>query len=463
MPIPSPRKGESRKDFEKRCMSDGVMKREYPEGKQRFRICSNSWRDKKKAEQESQMPDKSHVLDAIAADPWLITEDMLQTIVGIAERTQGDAAEMVEFKAPDKVEETGAKIRDGVGIVDIKGPIFRYANLFTQISGATSVAVMSRQFQELLDNSSVKTILLNIDSPGGQANGIHELAEAIYAARQQKKIVAYVGGSGTSAAYWLASAAEMIAIDETAILGSIGVVLSVRKKDDSKIEFVSSSSPNKRPDLETDEGKKSIIKILDDLADVFISKVARNRGVDVKVVENDFGRGGLLVGANAVAAKLADKLGSFELTLGGSKMPITKEELIAKQPELAEELRKEGRKETAEELTTLGAENVELKKANLMQKLTTKVGKGHASMLLAFHDKLTDAEIDGIADTIATLQATINDLGKEEGDLELEEESIPDAQVDKEVKKIMDKEGLSQTDAYVEWTKRNPEKAAKLK
>jgi len=48
MPIPKPKKDEEEKEFIKRCMSDSIMKAEYPEIKQRTAICYNTWRAKKK-------------------------------------------------------------------------------------------------------------------------------------------------------------------------------------------------------------------------------------------------------------------------------------------------------------------------------------------------------------------------------------------------------------------------------
>jgi ClpP class serine protease len=60
-------------------------------------------------------------------------------------------------------------------------------------------------------------------------NGANELAQAIYEARGTKPIVAYVGGSGASAAYWIASAADRIVVSPTAVLGSIGVQVAYRE------------------------------------------------------------------------------------------------------------------------------------------------------------------------------------------------------------------------------------------
>ena len=49
MPLPSPKKDESRNDFNSRCMSDSVMNSEFPDQSQRFTVCRSIW-DKKKTE-----------------------------------------------------------------------------------------------------------------------------------------------------------------------------------------------------------------------------------------------------------------------------------------------------------------------------------------------------------------------------------------------------------------------------
>ncbi|HEY6403773.1 MAG TPA: S49 family peptidase, partial [Blastocatellia bacterium] len=166
-----------------------------------------------------------------------------------------------------------------------------------------------------LDNPNVKSILLNIDSPGGEITGISEFAQMIYNARSRKPITAYIGGLGASAAYWIASAAGEIVADATAMLGSIGVVAAVPNPDrrsSRDVEFVSSQSPRKRPNPNTESGKSQIQEMVDDLAAVFIGAVARNRGVSVNTVMEKFGQGDVFVGKKAVAAGLADRLGSFE-------------------------------------------------------------------------------------------------------------------------------------------------------
>lgn len=250
-----------------------------------------------------------------ASRAWLITAEALDTIMAVADR-QGDV-EALEARLGRPLNNTrSVTVRDGVAVIPISGPVFRYANLFTDISGATSTEVLATDFQAALDDPAVSSIVLNFDSPGGEATGINELGDLIYNARSRKPIKAYVGGDGASAAYWMASAADEVIVDDTAQLGSVGVVLSLRKQEDKPgsktYEIVSSNAPNKRPDIETEAGRAQLQTRVDELANVFLDKVARNRGIPRAEVNDRFRQGGMATGALAVEAGMADRLGSLE-------------------------------------------------------------------------------------------------------------------------------------------------------
>jgi ClpP class serine protease len=240
-----------------------------------------------------------------------LTLDAIEASIGQMNNKQANAYEVV----------------DGVAVIPVIGPIVKYGNLFSSISGATSVSKLTKDFNAALQNEDVKAIMFEIDSPGGEANGINEFAEQIYQARGTKPIEAYVSGQGCSAAYWIASACDKIWKDETAYTGSIGVA-AVVKDDEGKdaadgvktYKFVSEGSENKRPDLETDEGKKVVLESLNSMAQVFRSKVARNRSTDntsltVRDVIEKFNRGGILMGQAAVEAGLADGISSYKEVL----------------------------------------------------------------------------------------------------------------------------------------------------
>jgi len=84
------------------------------------------------------------------------------------------------------------------------------------------------------------------------------------------------------------------------------------KADVKRVEIVSSSSPDKRIDPNTDAGRAKVQAMVDALAEVFVSSVAKFRGVGTEKVLSDFGRGGVLVGAQAKSAGMADRIGSLD-------------------------------------------------------------------------------------------------------------------------------------------------------
>jgi len=262
---------------------------------------------------------------AACGTPWHITRDGLSLILSIAAR-ENTSIEAVEARLGRKLENTRTVMeRNGVAIVPVTGPIFRYANLFSDVSGATSIQVLARDFTTALNDPNVRAILLTIDSPGGESNGIAEFAEMVYAGRKKKKVIGYIGGYGTSAAYWIASACSEIGISESGIAGSIGTIAAIPDpavEHAGEVVLVSSQSPRKHADPTTEQGAADILAVLDALTDVFVAAVARNRDTTTERVLSDFGQGGLFVGQQAVDAGLVDRLASFEgmlAELGGGR------------------------------------------------------------------------------------------------------------------------------------------------
>jgi ClpP class serine protease len=261
-------------------------------------------------------------LTYLAQERWAIRSEALAFIREVAARAhepdfEAAVARMAEREAvltkPGQRmdEESRTVLRGSTAIVPVTGPIFRYANLFTAMSGASSISSMAREFKAAELAPSVKSIIVNFDTPGGQVNGVSEFAQIIRSS--SKPVVAYVGGMACSAGYWLASACGSIVINDTAELGSIGVVTGLwTDKDENFVELVSSQSPGKRPDVRTEEGRTQIQSHIDELADVFIDTVAANRRVSREKVLQDFGRGGVLIGKSAVKAGMADRIGSLE-------------------------------------------------------------------------------------------------------------------------------------------------------
>ena len=260
--------------------------------------------------------------EAISA-PWAITEAGLSLILAVLTRTNVSLEALEKDRGEPLSNDRNSQVtyRDGVAIVTIAGPLVRRGDFFSRISGATSYDRVAADLAIALESPAVRAILLNIDSPGGEVTGVSDLAAMIRAGIAKKPIVAHTDGIAASAAYWIAAAASEIVASPTGLVGSIGVRMAMTKQKVSatdryaQFEFVSSQSPKKSADPETDAGRAQIQQTIDDLAAVFVGTVATYRGVSVETVLADFGQGDVFVGQRALDAGMVDRLGSFEDTL----------------------------------------------------------------------------------------------------------------------------------------------------
>lgn len=267
----------------------------------------------------------TRVLEYIGSQSWAITHEALYVILEVAAR-ENRSVDAIERELGRPLENTRkVRLRDGVAVIPVSGPLFRYANLFTRISGATAYEELATDIGEALANPEVFGLVFDVDSPGGQVNGALETAELLYRARQEKPTATFFSGAGASAAYLVGVAAERVYISPMAMVGSVGAVLGLtdtsamdQAKGVRSIEFVSSQSPKKRLDpFSQDETKAQAARselqaLVDSLGQVFIETVARYRGVSVETVLSDFGQGGLLVGQGAVDAGMADQVATLE-------------------------------------------------------------------------------------------------------------------------------------------------------
>jgi len=153
---------------------------------------------------------------------WAMTPGMFETLVSIVDRDNlSPEAVAAQLGRPLDNAHT-VTLRDAVAVIPIDGPIVRRADMFSAISGATALATLATDLRAALDNPSVTSILLQIDSPGGDANGVGEFAAMVREAGARKRIVAYIGGTGASAAYWIAAAAAEVVVASTALVGASG-------------------------------------------------------------------------------------------------------------------------------------------------------------------------------------------------------------------------------------------------
>ncbi len=253
-----------------------------------------------------------HELQSIS-NYWAIKPDAL---AGMSEMLKSPIAGLssIDGDGPPPI----TCVNNGIATIQIQGVITPRMDLMTMLFGGTALDTLMMELHRAAHNPDVQAILLDIDSPGGVAIGPSEVAEIISAINTIKPVWAYVGRNCCSAAYWIASACGKILAQKSALLGSIGVVAttSVQEHPDKDgfkhIEIVSSNAKNKRPDPRTADGLDVIRAELDALEDEFIDAISTYRNIPQDVIKSDFGMGGVMKGAKAVAVAMADGLANYE-------------------------------------------------------------------------------------------------------------------------------------------------------
>jgi protease-4 len=172
------------------------------------------------------------------------------------------------------------------------------------------------------EDSSVRAILIRIDSPGGGVVASQEIFNAVLNARKQgkKKVVISMGSVAASGGYYIAAAGDRIVANPGTLTGSIGVKMEFANLEKllEKIgvrgmvvkagEFKDIGSPFREM---TEPEKKLLQAVIDDVHSQFIEAVAKGRNLpeaDVKAIAD----GRIFTGRQALQLKLVDQLGDLE-------------------------------------------------------------------------------------------------------------------------------------------------------
>ncbi len=205
-----------------------------------------------------------------------------------------------------------------IAVIPIHGTLVRRALGLEAASGLTSYQEIGNQIGRAITDPAVAGIVLDIDSPGGEAGGVFELAERIRAATHDKPVWAVANDQAFSAAYALAAASEEVFVTRTGGVGSIGVIAmhadQSRKDEQDGYRFTAIYAGSHKNDFSphaplTDEARAALQAEVDRLYGIFTESVAQHRGLTVEAVRDTQAR--LYFGGDAVAAGLADRVGTL--------------------------------------------------------------------------------------------------------------------------------------------------------
>jgi signal peptide peptidase SppA len=293
-----------------------------------------------------------HIRRALAGKLWFVHEPKMQEMLTFLEfkLAGGMAAHeaLASIRATNQAAAARAqKARGGGGsiaVIPIYGMIMH--RQMADISGGsigTSTSAVSAALRQVVDDPGVGSIVLDIDSPGGDVDGVDELASEIYAARKQKKITAVSNCLCASAAYYLASQASEIVVSPSSLTGSIGVY--TLHEDDSAmleamgvkltlIKFGENKAEGNNLGPLSDSARAYTQEMVNIYGNAFEAAVARGRGIRQDVVHSKFGQGRVFDAKTAVKIGMADRVGTLTNVLSAA-LPGRQAQFAAMRHQLA--------------------------------------------------------------------------------------------------------------------------------
>lgn len=271
-----------------------------------------------------------HLITAFAGEVWAMDPVKLAAISDfLVFKAQGGQLSEQEIVARlDGRRAAGVARREGdVAVMPLVGLISQRANMVGNAStgdGGVSADEFVARLEQNVQDETVKAIVLDTHSPGGNVNGIEVMANAVRAARGTKPIIAQVNSLAASAAYWAISGADEIVLTPGAEAGSIGVYTvhediseklakegvkpTLIKGGDNKGELIGFQPLSEEAATATRRRVNAHYR-------AFVDAVAAGRGVTAGEVEDRMGQGRVFGAADLIERKMADRIGTLQDTL----------------------------------------------------------------------------------------------------------------------------------------------------
>ena len=258
----------------------------------------------------------------LASRPLAIAPRALETLL---------AASRVTLASPGEIRTRGrgyAVTDAGIAVVPVLGPLVARGDWLTELFGASVYGEVGEAVEAALVDPSVRGVVMEIDSPGGEVAGMFDLADRLTSLRGSagKPLWAVASESATSAAYAIASTAERIYVTQTGEVGSIGIIAAHvdQSSADAKAglawTFVHAGARkvdgNPHEPL-SDPARASIQADVDALYGELVTLVARHRNMTADAVRGT--EAAIYRGRAGIAMGLADRIGTVETALAELK------------------------------------------------------------------------------------------------------------------------------------------------
>jgi protease-4 len=207
---------------------------------------------------------------------------------------------------------------DKIAVITMRGLIS------TSIPGSVSDSMVDdlrAALQQAREDSRVKAIVLEIDSPGGEVTASDEIYSAVVKTRDRKPIVVYMDSLAASGGYYVSCGGKFLMANETTITGSIGVIIQTLNYEQlfnkvglASVVFKSGKFKDMlngaRPI--TPEERALVQNFIMSTYDKFLGIVAKERNLPADLLRNTIADGRILSGKEALQNKLIDGLGELD-------------------------------------------------------------------------------------------------------------------------------------------------------
>lgn len=176
------------------------------------------------------------IASSLFLEPWLIMpgthasmsqqfRDAMQSGRDLMAASDGVGPKWTNSKGETFYDHPQVEVSNGVALLNIEGIIGRRLSSMEMLCGGYDIALMEQQMRNIAEDPKIKAVVINIDSPGGRAQGVEQAALSIRdCAAAGKKVFGWTEGVCCSAGYFLMAACDEVYANMDAIVGSISTV-----------------------------------------------------------------------------------------------------------------------------------------------------------------------------------------------------------------------------------------------
>ncbi len=187
--------------------------------------------------------------------------------------------------------------------------------------GDSMVDDMRYALEQAREDSNVRAIVLEIDSPGGEVTASDVIYNAVLKARAKKPVIVHMGSLAASGGYYVACAGKYLMANDTTITGSIGVIIQTLNYEQlfnkvglASVVFKSGKFKDMLNGARqiTPEEREYVQSFVMSTYDKFLGIVAKERNLPADTLRETIADGRILSGRDAREHMLIDGLGQLE-------------------------------------------------------------------------------------------------------------------------------------------------------